>query len=723
MKKNIASQSIGAEMITAADGTAFTGTVSVFVTIDNGTQAAGAGTAPAHEGNGYHSYTPTQAETNGDHIAFTFTGTGAIPVSVQVFTTFPQTGDNFPGVGDIQSRLPAALISGRMSSDVGSVSGDTTAADNLELQYDGTGLTGDTFPSTQAQVGNIATGTSAIGANAGGVVITTGTETGTYVNTQSDGPLHIVEDVAGNTDFYYTVTLPGNGVLSAALWTGYIQSNADTVDLQFYDWGAAGWVTERTLIGANGTTQIEELIPAVSGYTGTGANIGEVRFRFLSTTTTAVATNRLIFEYATNNQSIGYANGSAWLDTTNGTAGTVPFVNAVADNPGLTLSEVRTICDALNIGKISAVALSAYTIDDDYSTFEIGGVAHQMTASGAFNLPSRTEDAAVTGTSTGTTAASFIRCAFVGVFSYSGQIFCDQATLQGGIVSSGDNLIALRNLLSTAGSYVDVTAGVNKTHYLQGCGAIELRGLASGDTVYFSGDFDITLAASCTGGTVYFNGALSLTNNGSGMTLIETSRVSTDIFASSAELGVVDNNVDAILQDTSVDIPAQIAALNDFDPATDTVANVTLVDTTTSNTDMRGTDGALLAVSAPTNFGDLSITASTGLTDITQAAADKVWGSSTRTLTDGIQKNQAFANLEFLMVLASDHVTPAAGLTVTGQRSVDGGAFVAIAGTIAEVSAGIYQVDLAAADTNGDVITYRFSSATADDTFITVTTS
>lgn len=42
------------------------------------------------------------------------------------------------------------------------------------------------------------------------------------------------------------------------------------------------------------------------------------------------------------------------------------------------------------------------------------------------------------------------------------------------------------------------------------------------------------------------------------------------------------------------------------------VTNVTTVATTTTNTDMRGTDSALLASSAPTNFGDLAITASTG---------------------------------------------------------------------------------------------------------------
>lgn len=41
-----------------------------------------------------------------------------------------------------------------------------------------------------------------------------------------------------------------------------------------------------------------------------------------------------------------------------------------------------------------------------------------------------------------------------------------------------------------------------------------------------------------------------------------------------------------------------IGALNDFDPANDAVANVTLVDTTTTNTDVRGTDGALTSATS-----------------------------------------------------------------------------------------------------------------------------
>ena len=103
MKKNVTSQSIGAEMITAVDGTIFTGAVSVLVTINNGTQTAGGGTAPAHEGNGYHSYAPTQAETNGDHIAFTFIGTGAISATIQVYTTFPQTQDHTTPIANIDT--------------------------------------------------------------------------------------------------------------------------------------------------------------------------------------------------------------------------------------------------------------------------------------------------------------------------------------------------------------------------------------------------------------------------------------------------------------------------------------------------------------------------------------------------------------------------------------------------------------------------------------------
>jgi hypothetical protein len=88
MIKNTAGQKIGVQMVSATTGAAFTSTVTVYVTGDAGTQALGAvgSGVCTHEGNGYHTYTPSQAETNYDLIAFTFIGTGAIPKTIQVFT-------------------------------------------------------------------------------------------------------------------------------------------------------------------------------------------------------------------------------------------------------------------------------------------------------------------------------------------------------------------------------------------------------------------------------------------------------------------------------------------------------------------------------------------------------------------------------------------------------------------------------------------------------------
>ena len=74
-----------------------------------------------------------------------------------------------------------------------------------------------------------------------------------------------------------------------------------------------------------------------------------------------------------------------------------------------------------------------------------------------------------------------------------------------------------------------------------------------------------------------------------------------------------------------------VAGLNDFDPATDVVARVTLVDTVTANTDMRGTDGAELAGAAATAVGTLTIPTAADNADAVwdEAIADHVSAGST----------------------------------------------------------------------------------------------
>jgi hypothetical protein len=81
-----------------------------------------------------------------------------------------------------------------------------------------------------------------------------------------------------------------------------------------------------------------------------------------------------------------------------------------------------------------------------------------------------------------------------------------------------------------------------------------------------------------------------------------------------AKIDTIDTIVDAIKVKTDtlvntdltgVALSSDIASLNDFDPSTDAVANVTLVDTTTANTDMRGTDSANTVVPNNSNIASI----------------------------------------------------------------------------------------------------------------------
>jgi hypothetical protein len=92
---NQPNQVIGAQMVDASTGAAYVGAVAVYVTIDGGIQAPGTTGAATAEGHGYYSYRPSQAETNGALIGYTFIGTGAVPATIQVApvaATSPITG-------------------------------------------------------------------------------------------------------------------------------------------------------------------------------------------------------------------------------------------------------------------------------------------------------------------------------------------------------------------------------------------------------------------------------------------------------------------------------------------------------------------------------------------------------------------------------------------------------------------------------------------------------
>ena len=136
--KNTASQVVGAQIIDTNGDAQTTGTTTVYVTGDGGTQASG-GTA-THEGNGYWSFLPSQANTNYTQAAFTFVNddADAIPVTKEYYcVSFDYTDAVRIGITALPNA--AADASGGLPiSDAGGLDMDAILADTNELQGDWT---------------------------------------------------------------------------------------------------------------------------------------------------------------------------------------------------------------------------------------------------------------------------------------------------------------------------------------------------------------------------------------------------------------------------------------------------------------------------------------------------------------------------------------------------------------------------------------------------------
>ncbi len=185
-----------------------------------------------------------------------------------------------------------------------------------------------------------------------------------------------------------------------------------------------------------------------------------------------------------------------------------------------------------------------------------------------------------------------------------------------------------------------------------------------------------------------------------------TGKAVTDILADTNELQT--DWVDGGRLDLILDARASQTSVNTIDDFVDTEIGTIITDIAAVKTDTAailldtGTDGVV----------------------IPQAQADKVWDTTTRTLTNiGIKKNTALANFEFFMVDSTDHITGKTGLTVTATRSIDGAAFGACANAVTEVANGIYKISLATTDLNGDVVTLKMTATGADTRILTIITT
>lgn len=194
---------------------------------------------------------------------------------------------------------PSDLIAGRVDANVGAISSDSTAADNLESAFDGTGYVNANGPALYRQVANIAVTGAALNQTAASRTLTSGSGSGGVANTKgNDGTYDTVDDSAGAIDFYYEfdVSTTEGAVGVSAEWQGYVAGVVNTIKVYAWDWGATAYVQVGTILGIAGAVNETEEWALTSAHTENGL----VRIRFANTglTSASVKTDRVLLGYA-----------------------------------------------------------------------------------------------------------------------------------------------------------------------------------------------------------------------------------------------------------------------------------------------------------------------------------------------------------------------------------------------------------------------------------------
>ena len=107
-RKNTAGQFVHFQGVDASTGGIKSGVTWTMRRCIDGTFAAGGGTVTEDSTNGWYKCALTQADTNGNNIAYNFTGTGAVPQTVNIVTT---AGDPTDSVRFGLTALPNAAAS------------------------------------------------------------------------------------------------------------------------------------------------------------------------------------------------------------------------------------------------------------------------------------------------------------------------------------------------------------------------------------------------------------------------------------------------------------------------------------------------------------------------------------------------------------------------------------------------------------------------------------
>ncbi len=520
-------------------------------------------------------------------MVFHITQASMAPVSVEIelFSPANYTVGTVTTNTDMRGTDSAALATG---VNVTQISGDSTAADNLEAMYDGTGYIDDTAPSSRSQVSNISTvggGAVNFAADTDNVlgaiksITFVGVQTtNTFANTKTlDSVYHVIDDTTNEIDLVYGFSVGGGFTGNQMSFDGYLSSSNDTLNILAYDFVGVSWDTIGSIAGQNGSTNISLTQPLLAQHTGTGSDVGKVYIRLQNTgqSNPTLNVDRLDVSAVSNLSAIGYEGGAVWLDTNSSNTNTEPRVDGTASNPVSTLAAARSLLTSLNTKIINCVPGSSFTLASDTSGIEFTGAGYVIALGGQDIGGARFFNAAISGIGTGSSRAVFKSCILIGattlpIFAALPLNINNQTlTLSATGTHNLDHCFGTGTL--NYGTAIGNTT-VNLNHW-SGDITIEAMGDTGTDIINIQGKGSFT-EGTCAGGTANIAGLISksgITN----ITISETARldipalnaemdtaISDASLATAASLATVDTNVDSILVDTGTTLDAAIAVID-----------------------------------------------------------------------------------------------------------------------------------------------------------------
>ena len=227
-----------------------------------------------------------------------------------------------------------------------------------------------------------------------------------------------------------------------------------------------------------------------------------------------------------------YENGSIWIDTTGGTAGTEEFENGTSGKPSLTWADAKSIAGSLGITRFTIVNGTTITLDDDFGGYAFFGQNWTLILAGQITDGLYVEGASVSGIMAGTgTTQSFVDCHMGACTLIKGThlLRCGvEGTLTVG--EAGDYFLDLchSGIAGTSTWVFDFAAvGSTNLNFRNYSGGVQLENMGDvgDDTMSLEGQGQL-IEGDCDGGTVAIRGCFTVSGI-SNLTLSEDARYDT----------------------------------------------------------------------------------------------------------------------------------------------------------------------------------------------------